>query len=264
MPEPDKDKIKEILEGHSKKFSAVELIVGIAVILVIGAGVGYALFKILSPPSQPEYAHIEENIPSQVEPTYTQNQPQQEAEQQQPEAIQEPIQTESPSEKAAQTESIPQQEEGPQIINTTKTQQQTANKQSKPQTETIQKQTKQTQVSHNKPKTERSIPKKTKPHKTVIAHTKTKHTHSKKHLKKYILQVSSNSNRKLALLTVIKLRKCGYKAFTKEIEVNGKKYTRVMVGPIEGYEAAKVEAKQIKKQLHLNYTPIIKKYDKVS
>ncbi|AEA33936.1 SPOR domain-containing protein [Hippea maritima] len=266
MGEPDKDKIKEILEGHNKRFTATELIVGIIVILLIGTGVGYALFKIFSPPTQPnEYTHIEENLQNEVQNNNTieeqpyketqaetekQNLPQQTPQQTQKYSQQEEIQT-----PAIQQTEKAQTQQGPQIVNPYKEQQTSNSEQKQAKTEiTRHKEAQSITANTSVKKAKKHIT-----HKTITARKKHKTI-----LKKYILQVSSNSNRKLALLTTIKLRKCGHNAFTKEVTIKGKTYTRVMVGPIEGYQAAKEEAKNIKKQLHLKYTPIIKRYDKVS
>ncbi|WP_035587775.1 SPOR domain-containing protein [Hippea jasoniae] len=263
MADPEnKDKIKEILEGHSKKFSTAEIIVGIVVVLIIGVGAGYAIFKLILPPPTPiEYQtqpiNEQQNIqlaqtPKQAplpqpEINNKENQPNQNQTtppQQEQQAV---VGNNTETQQAQITTQTQKQTQGPEIINPYKKTTQKPKLQTKP-------------ASTHKPKL---TTKKTSHAKHYIA---TRHSKVKKHkttTRKYILQVSSNSNRKFAIATVLKLRKCGHKAYTKEIEIKGKKYTRVYVGPIKGYEAAKDEAENIKRQLHLGYLPIIKRYDKV-
>ncbi|WP_022669954.1 SPOR domain-containing protein [Hippea alviniae] len=262
MADNDKDKIKEILEGHSKKFTAVELIVGIVVVLLVGAGIGYAIFKLLAPPSVPPVEYqapssevvqpnpIKETPPPQpVVPQATQNE-QAQKESNLSETTQTPNTQES-NEYAVQSES--QQPAGPQII-TPKKQSEATQKETIPTVQKKEKKQPKHTVAVAKPK-----PKKEIKHKI----TKPKSHKSYASLKKYVIWVSSNENRKFALVTVLKLRKCGHNAFSKEVNIKGKTYTRVYVGPIKGYEAAKTEAKEIKKQLKLSYMPIIKRYDKI-
>jgi len=263
MAEPEnKDKIKEILEGHNKKFTTTELIVGIIVLLIIGCGIGYAIFKLLTPaPTQIPPANTVTEVQQPAIPQTTEEENaavNQETNQAQPPVVQNNTTTEEKNQyqnlenNTAQNTNVQtsqQNQVGPNIIPPTSTS-------NKVQEQTPTKATK-TQTSYK--------PKRVTPKTTTVTERAEHKRHIKKHvythITKYYIQVSSNKNRKLALLNVIKLRKCGHNAFTKEVEVKGVKYTRVYVGPIKGYTVAKQEAKEIKKQLHLEYLPLIKKDD---
>ena len=239
---------------------------GIIVLLIIGCGIGYAIFKLLTP------------APNQIPPTSTVTEVQQPAipqstEEENTAVNEETKQTQPPvvqnntSEKENQYQNVEnntaqnavaqnseQNQVGPNIIPPKSTTNQIQTQPTTKPNEEAKKQTLQ--------KTKKAVSKTSKATATKRVRTK---RHIKKHVytraKKYYIQVSSNKNRKLALLNVIKLRKCGHNAFTKEVEIKGVKYTRVYVGPIKGYALAKQEAKEIKKQLHLVYLPLIKKDD---
>ncbi len=268
MAEPEnKDKIKEILEGHNKKFTTTELIVGIIVLLIIGCGIGYAIFKLLTPapnqipPTSTVTAVQQPAIPQSTEEENTAVN--EETKQTQPPVVQnntseneEENQYQNVENNTAQNavaQNSEQNQIGPNIIPPTSTTNQIQKQPTTKPNEEAKKQTLQTK---------RAVSKTSKA--TATKRVKTKR-HIKKHVytrvTKYYIQVSSNKNRKLALLNVIKLRKCGHNAFTKEVKIKGVKYTRVYVGPIKGYTLAKEEAKEIKKQLHLGYLPLIKKDD---
>lgn len=271
MAEPEnKDKIKEILEGHNKKFTAVELIVGIVVLLAIGCAIGYVIFKLLTPkqttpniitkvqqPPVPKVAENKEITVNTKPKTQTIN-----------------IKTET----GENNENIGNNTEISSTANSTQNEEQ--NEQTgpniiTPETESninnngLLQNKQNTKIQNKKQIAEKvnQIPKRTiKKHKTVLTRKHATHKVTHKHHRyinavKYVIQVSSNKNRRLALLNVIKLRKCGHTAFTKEIEIKGVKYTRVYVGPIKDYSLAKEEAREIKKQLHLSYFPLIKKDD---
>ena len=270
MADNDKDKIKEILEGHSKKFSTVEIIVGIVVVLLIGSGIGYAIFKLLSPPSNTTSVEYQMQTPESVQSNPIKETPSEPIESTQENeeikqenngitgnetlATQEPttVNKATPTTAKEETEKQTQPANGPQIVNLEN------------QIQTVQKKEQPTQTEKEKPKAKQTVTQ--KPKKEIKHHTvKPKPKTHKKYAaaKKYIIWVSSNKNRKFALTTVLKLRKCGHNAFIKEVEVKGKTYTRVYVGPVNGYYAAKIKAREIKKQLKLSYMPIIKKYDKI-
>ena len=264
MADPEnKDKIKELLEGHNKKFTTTELIVGIIVLLIIGCGIGYAIFKLLTPaPTQiPPANTITEVQQPPIPQTTTEKKNtvvNQQTNQTQPEVVQN-----NTSETESQYQSVENntaqnintsanQQIGPNIIppaTTNQPQEQAPKENKKIKTQVSQKQRKITTTSNKLTTAKRTV------HKRRIK----KHVYA--HTTKYYIQVSSNKNRKLALLNVIKLRKCGHNAFTKEVEVKGEKFTRVYVGPINGYALAKQEAREIKKQLHLRYLPLVKKDD---
>ncbi len=302
MSEPEnKDKIKEILEGHNKKFTPLELIVGIIVILIIGSGIGYAIFKLLTPSpttppraiteiQQPQIPPMNEEENSSVEQpkvkTSTEKQlesvenktgettnvattspaPQPAAESEKEEQkggkTQKDVGMESTAsnETEANTSAVSEQA-GPKII---------PPKSEIEQGEKLEKRVKSgihKSAAKVKKGVKNTLKKKIEKNRRALAIYKSKESshrvklQRKSHAGVYILQVSSNKNRKLAILTVIKLRKCGHKAYTREVEINGEKYTRVYVGPIKGYSAARLEAKEIKRQLHLGYLPIIKRND---
>jgi len=303
MSEPEnKDKIKEILEGHNKKFTPLELIVGIIVILIIGSGIGYAIFKLLTPsPATPPRAitelqqpqvppmNEEENGSVEQQKVKTSSEGQLESvENKSNELNSSSVASTSVSqsveepEKVEQTESNTRKSVGTEntVGNETKGGANAALEQTGPKiippkskTELNEKAEKKVKTSIQKSavkinKGVRTASKgKTRKGNRAMALNKSKGVSHKSKLRRkshggvYILQVSSNKNRKLAILTVIKLRKCGHKAYTREVEVKGVKYTRVYVGPIKGYSAARLEAREIKRQLHLGYLPIIKRDD---
>ncbi len=303
MSEPEnKDKIKEILEGHNKKFTPLELIVGIIVILIIGSGIGYAIFKLLTPSPTPPPRAITEIQQPQVPPV---NEEENSSVEQPKVKTSSEKQLESVENKQSETNSVAaasnsnakpttESEEGEQIegntqksssvistvnneteVSTKPASEQAGPKIIPPKSETEAKTKVNREVKKGfgekaaeiKESVKSITNKKTVRKGKLAAFNKPKRVsrrvkrRKKGHLGVYVLQVSSNKNRKLAILTVIKLRKCGHKAYTKEVSVKGEKYTRVYVGPIKGYSAAKLEAKEIKRQLHLGYTPIIKRDD---
>ncbi len=273
----NKDKIKEILEGHNKKFTAAELVVGIVVLLVIGCAIGYVVFKLLAPkqttpnsiitkvqqppaPTATENKEVAVNAKSKAEVT---NKNKKAGENNKNiENGTETSSTVTMTSNNTQNEEVSEQT-GPKIItpeseNSAKNNNNLKNEKNK-----------KTQNNSHVATTRNTTPKRaTKKYKTTMVkkHSTTNNRVVYKHHKyihqtKYIIQVSSNKNRKLALLNVIKLRKCGHNAFTKEVKIKGTRYTRVYIGPIKGYSVAKQEAKEVKKQLHLKYFPLIKKDD---
>ncbi len=302
MGEPDnKDKIKEILEGHNKKFTPLELIVGIIVILIIGSGIGYAIFKLLTPSQTVPPKAITEIQQTQIPPVSAEES----------KVVKEPkVKTSSrkqmesvengnnnagsvvasnsvsqPSSGLSKKEEMNTQPENTSKAkvgsgNTTEVKTKALSGQEglkiiPPQTKS---QPAQGVVSSAKNNLHKAVNKVRKSVKLIAGEKKKKNIRVASHVrvkrkesgakryrrigtKTYVLQVSSNRDRKLAILTVVKLRKCGHKAYTKEVEIKGQKYTRVYVGPIKGYSAAKLEAKEIKRQLRLGYLPIIRKDD---
>ncbi len=258
MSEPeDKDKIKEILEGHNKKFTTAELIVGIVVILIIGCGIGYAVFKLLTPSVTIPPKTITEVQQPQTPPITEEkgNVTQQSAQinKQVPKTSEENA-TQSSQVIAlgnnTKTKMSNMQQTGPKIIPP------------KPIMKSKAAPVKMKEIKRPKlPKPKQVTVKKKSITHLAAVHAVRKVKRRIRHKRfvsgKYVLQVSSNKNRKFALLTVIKLRKCGHNAYTKEVEIKGEKFTRVYVGPIRGYIVAKAEAKEIKKQLHLGYLPMI-------
>ncbi len=290
----DKNSIKEMLEGHKKKFNVVAVVVGIAVVIVIGLGAFYVIHTLNSTPQSYTEKNLNkymENTKAQTENSNTQTEsvnvnnttPTNENEAQNTETSQNstqgnaqsnnnqntnqpktyPVATASgnntQNENAAVTPSNNQNansnenqqskatSSGPQIIN--------------PYAKPEQKKTRISKVNAQKTKTNTAIKhKKTYAAKKMIKRHK-KHGYVAK--KQYALQVSSNLDKKFVSITLNKLKRCGYKAYIRIKIINNKVYRRVMVGPISGYTAAKDEAILIKRQLKLNYMPIIKRYDKI-
>ncbi len=116
-----------------------------------------------------------------------------------------------------------------------------------------------TKLSNNKPKKQQVI---NKPKTKAIAKTQT--NNNKQAAKSYYaVQVSSHKNKKQAQAEVDKLKKKGFSSFLISVVIDKTTYNRVMVGPYGGYFKAKNAAMSIQKQLKLNYTPMIKKYDKL-
>jgi len=287
---PDKDSIKEMLEGHKKKFNVVAVVVGIAVIIVIGLGAFYVIHTLNSTPQSYTEKNLNkymENTKAQTENSNTQTEsvnvnntaPTSANEAQNTKVGQNSTQnnnsknvnqpkmypvatttgnntkngnvTSAASNNQNTNSSNKQQTKaassGPQIINPY----------AKPKQENIRT------AKVNTQKTKKSVKVK---HKQVYTAKKIVKRH-KKHVyvakKKYALQVSSNLDKKFVSITLNKLKRCGYNAYIRIKIINNKVYRRVMVGPIAGYTAAKDEALLIKRQLKLNYMPIIKRYDKI-
>ena len=276
----NKDKIKEILEGHNKKFTAVELVVGIVVLLLIGCAIGYVIFELLTP-KQTTPNNIITKVQQPPIPNATENKV----------VVNTNSKTQVTNNNKNPVENNKNIENGTETSSTitmasNNTQNKEENEQTGPKIITPESENSANNNNNNNLKNEKSKKtqssihvatttmkntthkKATKKYKTTIVkkHSTASNRVAYKHHRyihptRYIIQVSSNKNRKLALLNVIKLRKCGHNAFTKEVKIKGTRYTRVYVGPIKGYSVAKQEAKEIKKQLHLKYFPLIKKDD---
>ncbi len=271
----NKDKIKEILEGHNKKFTAAELIVGIVVLLVIGCVIGYAIFKILTP-KQITPNNVITKVQQPPVPKVTENKKMAVNVSSKKQVINTKAKTGESKEKIGNNTEISitnniqnkgqNEQTGPKIItpeaenninNNQLQNKQNAKVYSSKQIAKTKNTTPKEKMTMMKQKARINVTKKY----TIVHHRVTHKYHGYIRAIKYVIQVSSNKIRKLALLNVIKLRRCGHNAFTKEVEVKGAKYTRVYVGPIKGYSLAKEEAKEIKRQLHLKYFPLIKKDD---
>ncbi len=85
-----------------------------------------------------------------------------------------------------------------------------------------------------------------------------------KHVKnKYVVQISSYQNKKQAQEMLNNLKKAGYTAFLTTALINNTTYTRVMIGPFDGYFDAKKVALSAKEKMKLKYMPMIKKYAKL-
>ena len=263
----NKDKIKEILEGHNKKFTAAELIVGIVVLLVVGCVIGYAIFKILTP-KQITPNNIITKVQQPPVPKVTENKKMAVNVSSKKQVINTKAKIGESKEKIGNNTEISttnniqnkgqNEQTGPKIITPKAENNINSNQlQNKQKIATTKNTTPKEKMRIVKQKARTNVTKKY----TIVHHRVTHKYHGYIRAIKYVIQVSSNKIRKLALLNVIKLRRCGHNAFTKEVEVKGAKYTRVYVGPIKGYSLAKEEAKEIKRQLHLRYFPLIKKDD---
>ncbi len=290
----DKNNIKEMLEGHKKKFNLVAVVVGIAVVIVIGLGAFYVIHTLNSTPqsyTQKNLNKYMENTKAQTENSNTQTEsvntnntaPTNTNEAKNAEAEQNSNQSNTQNNN---TQNVNQPKTYPvatatgnntkngnvtaassnnQNTNSTENQQtkatssgpQIINPYAKPE----QKKTQISKVNTQKTKTNTAIK-----HKKAYAAKKIIKRH-KKHgyiaKRQYALQVSSNLDKKFVSITLNKLKRCGYKTYIRIKIINNKVYRRVMVGPIAGYTAAKDEAILIKRQLKLSYMPIIKRYDKI-
>ncbi len=282
---PDKDTIREMLEGRKRRSSTITIVVGVIVVLLILVGVGYVIYSLTStnknyteeiapPPAetaqkstpaqpeqlaqtQPEQTTVIEKkpkaVPQQTEQTAEKKGVQnQTAAKKSVESAQETPSKQSAPEKSRQVETTSNVKEvtGPQIINpyAIKKMAKTTAGATKPA------QTTQANIGKTIRKT---VTKKT----AAIKHERRKT--SKRVLAKYTIQVSSNLDKKVVRYTIKELKSWGYNVYTRLKPLNNKLYTRVFVGPVEGYDNAKKIAETIKKRLHLSYMPIIRKYDKV-
>ncbi len=300
----DKNSIKEMLEGHKKKFNVVAVVVGIAVVAVIALGAAYVIHTLNSSPK----SYTEENLNKYMESTKEQTE-NVNAQPKNVNAVQNNAQNTSENgvnqsannskngvEENAQNNQGGNQPKTYPVVTQTGNKTQTAGKINNNMNNTTQ--TVASQSGKNMQKNQQSVsgpqiinpyakekPSKIKnsaksginskietknnsktKHKRVLVAEKTTRKHKKyRHtaVKKYVLQVSSNLDKKFVSVTLEKLKRCGYKAYIRIKIINNKVYRRVMVGPIAGYTAAKDEALLIKRQLRLNYMPIIKKYDKI-
>ena len=77
--------------------------------------------------------------------------------------------------------------------------------------------------------------------------------------KNYTIQVISLHNKDRALSIMNELSKVGYKMGLKDVNVRGKKYTRVYITQISTLEEAKQIASLMKQKYHLKSNPIIRK-----
>ncbi len=248
----EKNQIKNILETHQKQYSLSVLIVSIVIALFVGIIAGYGIKSFIeagrNAPNQvaqeknysAPYANEEENNAIQNEqPTEEKN-----AGNVNIEENNVPLSNNVNSNPAVQDNgSAANNENGPEIISPKINE----NNSEKIETKRINKtRIKRISVKHSKSKhyTPQYVPVKRKSNPT-----------------KYVIQVSSNLNRKVALNTLIKLRKYGFKAYAVHVNIHNKSYTRIMVGPVAGHKAAKFESNRIKKDLRLVYFPLIKKDD---
>lgn len=252
----NKNTIKEMLEGHKKGVNFVAVIIGIVVVLILGIAAVYMFSTLKSKPQN--YAkedfskymenknyNAAQNIEENRQPKNTQTN----------QSIYENTDN-MQGENQIKTYELPEAKDNATSANSSKATEVTEPQIINPYAEKSaekHKSIKASQPKHTKYKKHAAI----KKHKVVIAH---KHNYTGK---KYMLQVTSNLNKKFAAATVSKLKSCGHDAYSRVKIINNKIFTRVMVGPINGYSAAKEEALLIKKQLHLKYMPTIKRYAKV-
>ncbi len=290
----DKDTIKEMLEGHKKKFNVVAVLIGIAVIVIIGLGAVYVIHTLNSTPKSYTEAKLNkymENTKAQTESNNIQKEnanvstsqvsstEENEQRKAQPAKENENMQqnqqnNQSPNPYPAVSPTVGNNttiSESNNINSQTTTSKNGVNRkmQSGPQIINPYAKNNKTQMKTLTANTKRIGSAKIKKHKKhyakekYIKHAKQYKRHKYTSKKQYVLQVSSNLDKKFVSLTLAKLKRCGYKAYIRIKIINNKVYRRVMVGPINGYTDAKDRALLIKRQLNLNYVPIIKKYDKV-
>ncbi len=250
---PNKNTIKEMLEGHKKGTNLVAIIIGIVVVLILGVAAVYMLSTLKHTPKN----YAKEDFSKYME-NKNYNTSQETNRQQENNQINQPATKNvdnAQGENQIQTYELPKAEDNT-TVNSSKTTEisepQIINPYAPKNAEKHKGIKKISQHRHTEYEKHAAI----KKHKAVV--------HKHKYIKRrYVLQVTSNLNKRFASATVSKLKSCGHNAYSRIKIVNNKIFTRVMVGPINGYSAAKEEALLIKKQLHLKYMPIIKRYAKV-
>ena len=277
---PNKDSIKEMLEGHKKKFNVIAVIVGIAVVLIIVFGGLYIVETLNTTPKTSTEENLNkymENANKQVENSNSNAQNQKTVS----------TVSENVTKLSKPANNIPSaQQKQPAKTQAVQKTGQTAAEQTQTQPKTYTVSGKNTSSKNGSmeqksgknglsgpqiinPYAQKKSKKTAYAGKPVSKHKASakRHIRHKSHkyisVKKYALQVSSNLNKKFVSITLSKLKRCGYRSYVRIKIINNKVYRRVMVGPIRGYTAAKDEAVLIKRQLRLKYIPIIKKYDKI-
>jgi len=248
----NKNQIKNMLETHQKQYSLSTLIISVVVALLVGVAAGYGVKSFIESGKNvsdqaiseknysTSYLNEEDNTIQNEQPTEAKNSTEDYTidgnNTQIPNAVNSGLNTQDNS-------SVANNESGPEIISPE------VNKSSSRKTET---------KLVNKTHTKKILFKHSKSKRRISRHTATKR---KSNLKKYVIQVSSNLNRKVALSTLVKLNKYGFKAYIVCVNIHNKAHTRIMVGPIMGHRAAIFQSSKIKKKLRLTYSPLIKKYD---
>ena len=248
----DKNQIKNMLETHQKQYSLGVLIISIVVALFIGIAVGYGIKTFIEATKNAYNQTISEknyNAPYLNEENNT-------------------VQNEQPTEEKNSvgnyTVNVNNTQPSNAINSSLNTQDNISTAYNESGPEII-----SPEVNENSSrKTETKWVNKTHTQKTLVTHSKLKH-HIHKHtsikrksnLAKYVIQVSSNLNRKVALSTLAKLRRYGFKAYIVCVNIHNKTYSRIMVGPIIGHRAAISQSNKIKRKLRLVYSPLIKKDD---
>lgn len=248
----DKNQIKNILETHQKQYSLGVLIASIVIALFIGAGIGYGIKS---------FIEAGRNVSNQAvsEKTYSAPYANEEGNN--------AIQNEQPTEEN-NTGNVNIEENNVPLSNNVNSNPAVQDNSSAANNENGPEIISPKVSRNNSKKIEAKRVNKTRVERRSVKHPKSKHYTSryipvkrKSNLTKYVIQVSSNLNRKVALSTLIKLRKYGFKAYALHVNIHDKTYTRIMVGPVVGHKAAKFKSNRIKKDLRLVYFPLIKKDD---
>ncbi len=259
MEDNNKDRIKEILQKQKNKSGTKVIIIVSAIILIVGIAAGYIINSLVSTKktntaitlNQMSKNTDEEQSNPQFDSNDLQNSAEDLGSNNSEEIKTYAIQSDN-SDKNNTKDNLSEGVSTPTIVN--------------PYSDNKGNESSQSTYKNNNNVFQPKVKKVLEHKKTTVAKTKKHRVLHKKtvhHLRRYVIQVSSNLNRSQALRNVLKLRKCGHKTYSKKVVVNNKTYTRVMVGPISGYSAAKEESLNIKRQLKLGYFPIIKRYVKV-
>ncbi len=276
----EKEKIKEMLKKNKKKVSVATLVGTVVVAIVVGVAIGYALlslfFKGPTIPPGPQNVSVPPPPPP-AGPVKHKKKPKPPKEIK----VKAPVSSVAVSvPKPAMTSKIKPKKTLPEVVNTyasgvasssgkkvvfkpaVKPSQEKNTKSKVSKIERLVREKVSKIVSKRKKKVKRVVVAKKRvvsggEHKCVRKRIQEAMRISPTAKRKYVVQVASDRNKKMAIYTLGRLIRCGYKSYLKDVVVHGKKYTRVMVGPVSSYAKAKFVAAQVKKALHLDYSPLI-------